>query len=167
MSEEKNSSKVYTRKWSNFLIFPRFQMVLLFINLFILSGSVGIVVFQIKKSWDVFNSFAIQQNLVHNQSFLELVAEQESNFFMTLWLAAVLSLVFCSLFTVVFSHKVVGSMHRLKSYFQDVAENGHKRELTFREGDLHKEVPDIVNAAIKRIKEDEGASSSASQKDIS
>ena len=120
----------------------------------ILFGSLGLVLFQIKKNWDVFYAFATKNNMLYNQNFAEMMAELETNFYMTVWVAVAASVLACAVFTVLFSHKVAGPMHKITIYFKDIVENGHKSELRFREGDLHKEVPVVVNAAIGKIKED-------------
>ena len=147
--------KKYQRKWVNFLIFPRFQLSLLVINLMILFGAIGIIAYQANKNLMVLKSFAVQHNIHTNQIFLEMMESFRGELQMTLWLAVIASLIVCFIYTIVFSHKVVGSVYRLKSYFKDIAVNGYQGKLVFRDGDLNPEIPEVVNEAIERIKKDE------------
>lgn len=150
-----SESKKYKRKWSNYLIFPRFQLSLLAINLFILIGSIGVVAYQVRMHSEVLLGFARKHNLHLNQTFIEMMENFKGELQMTLWLAVMASVLVCLIFTVVFSHKVVGSLYRLKSYFKDIVSNGYQGKLVFREGDLSPEIPEIVNEAIEKIQKDE------------
>lgn len=146
--------KKYQRKWKNYLIFPRFQVSLLIFNILIVVSAVLIVGYQFDKNLEVVDSVASRFGLASNQIFLEMMQELKADFIMTVWFVFLATFTLCFGFTVVFSHKIVGATHRLKQYFNDVKENGHSYDLTFREGDLDPELADCVNEAIAKIKEE-------------
>ncbi len=154
MEGRMSEPKKYQRKWKNYLIFPRFQVSLLFFNTLIVIAAVLVVGYQFDKNLEVIDAMAGRFNLQNNQIFLEMMEQLKADFMMTLWLVFVSTLLLCFGFTMVFSHKVVGATHRLKQYFKEVTENGHSYDLTFREGDLDPELAEVVNEAIGKIKKD-------------
>lgn len=151
---EKTNKPETKRKWANYLIYPRFQTSLIAFNLVILLGALGLVYYQVNKSFWVIENYAKTLNMEDKQNYFKLI-----DFHMELISDAILTaLIICSLllilYNLIFSHKSAGAVYRMKTYFQSIEREGHKRELTFRDGDMHADIPQVVNAAIERIKTD-------------
>ena len=142
------------RRWVNYLIYPRFQLSLILMNLFILLGSLGVVYYQAHKSLSYIHGLAMKVDISPDSSFFRLVGLQKELVFEAIVTAMILGPVILLIFTLLFSHKSAGAVHRLKTYFLDIAENGYKKELDFRDGDMHGDLPKIVNSGIERIKKD-------------
>jgi hypothetical protein len=156
MNEEtKNDEKTQPkRKWLNYLIYPRFQASLILMNLFIFLGSLGVVYYQTYKSFSFVHSLAMQIDVTQDSTYFRLVGLQKELVFESILTSMILGSVLVLIFTLLFSHKSAGAVHRLKIYFLDIARNGHRRELDFRDGDMHGDLPEIVNSGIDRIKND-------------
>ena len=84
--------KKYQRKWKNYLIFPRFQVSLLFFNTLIVIAAVLVVGYQFDKNLEVIDAMAGRFNLQNNQIFLEMMEQLKADFMMTLWLVFVSTL---------------------------------------------------------------------------
>jgi hypothetical protein len=161
MNEENEITKnVGTkRKMINYLIYPRFQLSLILMNLFIFLGGLGVVYYQAYNSFNYIHNLAMKIDISPETSYFKLVGLQKELVFESIITAMILGPVVILVFTLLFSHKSSGAVHRLRTYFLNITENGYKAELDFRDGDMHPDLPEIVNKGIKRIQKDaiEGA----------
>ncbi len=152
-SKEVKEQKV-TRKWINYLIYPRYQLSLILMNLFIFLGSLIVVCYQTYSSFNTIEVLAMEVDASATASYLKLVGVQKQLVYEAIISSTLLGAVLVFIFTLLFSHKSAGAVYRLKMYFQNISENGHQYELGFREGDMHDDLPEIVNKGIQRIKDD-------------
>ena len=143
----------HKRKIKNYLISPRIQGSLITFNILALWTALGIIYYHVVKSFWVMDEMARTASIPVNSFYYETVGFQRELIISSIVVAAILSTVLAILFTILFTHKSLGAVHRLKSYFEDIRDNGHQSDLSFRDGDLHDEIPQIVNDAIKKIKE--------------
>tara|TARA_Y100000385_G_scaffold224036_1_gene234216 strand:+ start:197 stop:676 length:480 start_codon:yes stop_codon:yes gene_type:complete len=144
----------FKRKWRNFLIYPRYQLAILIGHLLILAGGFVIIYYQVQSSFFQLDEVASAKNILASPHYKELVLYQENFILTTIFSTMIYCFVVAALFSIVFTHKSAGAIYGLKKYLTDVAEKGWKRPLTFRKNDLHQELPEILNAAIDRIKKD-------------
>lgn len=158
MEKSKDNEEVLkistTRKLSNFLIYPRFQLSLALMNIFILLGSLGVVSYQSFKSFSLLEGIAVDLNLGSDSTYFKVIEFQKQLVLESSITIMILGILLIMAFTLIFSHKSAGAVYRLKKYFQDISQNGYERELNFRDGDLHPDLPEVINKGIKRIKED-------------
>lgn len=149
-----NDSKQPQRLWKNYFIYPRFQFSIVIFNLVILFSAIGFIYYQVNKSFWVmeqFSSKSVRISSVDYNTIIEFHLELVMDAILT---AGILCTVFIIIYNVIFTHKSAGAIHRLRGYLKDVIENGYTRDLNFREGDMHDDLPELVNKAIKKVKED-------------
>ena len=143
------------RKWKNYLIYPRFQVSLIVFNLSMLLGSLGLIYYQINKSFWVIENYARALKQSQGGEYVNVINLHLSiieDFIMT---TLIVCTAIITLYNLVFTHKSSGAIYRLKTYFRSIKENGYSGPLSFREGDLHGEIPQIVNDALSRIQSGE------------
>lgn len=142
------------RRWKNYFIYPRFQGSLVGFNLAILVGALGLVYYQISKSFWVIENYAKSMGLGKNNEYIKVINFHIELIEDAILTAAIVCTVIITMYNLIFSHKSAGAVYRLKTYFENIIKNGHSGDLTFRDGDMHADVPKVVNDAIKKIKED-------------
>lgn len=154
-TENQPSEKpAFKRKWRNFLIYPRYQLAILIGHLLILVAGFIVIYYQVQNSFFQLDEVASAKNILASPLYKELVLYQENFILTTIFSTMIYCFVVAALFSIVFTHKSAGAIYGLKKYLKDIAEQGWKRPLIFRKNDLHQELPEIVNAAIERIKKD-------------
>ncbi len=149
-----NGSKMPQRLWKNYFIYPRFQFSIVIFNLIILFSAIGFIYYQVNKSFWVMEQFASKSMKISSVDYNTLIEFHLELVLDAILTAGILCTVFIIVYNVIFTHKSAGAIYRLRGYLKDIIQNGHSRELNFREGDMHDDLPDLVNQAIKRIKED-------------
>jgi len=155
LENKTNETKLSTtRRLSNYLIYPRFQLSLAFMNIFIFLGGMGVVSYQTYKSFSLIEGIAIDLNLGADTTYTKIIEFQKELVLESSLSVIVLGVLLVLIFTLIFSHKSAGAVYRLKKYFIDISEKGYERELNFRDGDLHPDLPEVINAGIQRIKDD-------------
>lgn len=143
------------RRVRNFLIFPKFQLTLVFLNLFVMTVNFGLIFYQVADSFSKLTTMADSLRVPKYSSFYNLLDYHQNLIWNQLVIACVLIYIFSFIITVVVSHRVSGPIHNLKNYFQKIAETGEVGELKFRGRDYYGELPELVNKAIERIRSKE------------
>lgn len=142
------------RKLKNYLIYPRFQLTLIGINLVIMTFCYILVFYQVYESFNHLIEIGVRLKLPADSAFFKLLNHHENLIQEKLTIAAVISYIFSFILTIKISHKASGPIYRLSTYFRDIKENGHNKELTFRDGDYYSELPQVINEGIERISKD-------------
>lgn len=143
----------YKRKFKNYLIFPRFQLMLIIINQVIMTICFGLVFYQVFASFQNLKEIGMKLSFPAESPYFKLIDLHHQEINNYLLVAAIMSYILSFIFTLMFSHKVSGPIYRLKKYFEDMGENGYSNDLSFRDGDYYSEIPSIVNKAISKIKQ--------------
>ena len=151
MSENQEKSK---RRWANYSIYPRFQFSIVAFNLFILVSAIGMIYYQLSKSFWAIETYSKSLSPFKFGEYKEIIDIHFQILQDAMITSVVISTVFIILYNIVFTHKSSGAIHHLREYFREVIEKGHTRKLSFRQGDLHPELPELVNKAIERIEKD-------------
>jgi D-alanyl-lipoteichoic acid acyltransferase DltB (MBOAT superfamily) len=143
------------RKLKNFLIYPRFQLTLVAINIFILGITVVLIFTQIFTNFEEVNLIGQKLNLPADSSFFKFLEHQRDMLLTRMYWAIGISFTIAFSFIIYFSHKASGPIHRLRCYFEELKENKEvKYPLSFRDGDFYSDLPQIVNEGIESIKKD-------------
>lgn len=143
--------KTHRRYLKNFLIYPRYQLALVGINISILAAGFVIIYYQVSNSFFNLDEVAKEKNILANPFYQELVLIQESIIINNILSATIVCIFFASLFTILFSHRSAGAIYGLQKYFEDISKNGYTKPLSFRKGDLHKDLPGAVNKALEKM----------------
>jgi hypothetical protein len=141
------------RKLKNYLVFPKFQLTLVGVNLFIMTVCYGLVFYQVYDSFAHLTQVGVRLKLPADSAFFKLIDHQQNAIQSKLILAAAISYLVSFVLTVIISHRVSGPLFRLKSYFIDMKENGYSKDLNFRDNDYYSELPEVINQAIREIKD--------------
>ncbi len=140
------------RKLNNYIIFPKFQLTLVVINLLIMTVCFILVFYQVYDSFHEINQLGVRLQLSSDSAFFKVMDYHKDKIIFRLGVSAAVCYIFSFILTVIISHKVSGPLFRLKKYFLDLQQNGYKEKLSFREGDYYGELPDIINEGLENIK---------------
>ena len=145
------SSGKSARKFRKLLIYPRFQLTLIGVNLSVMT--VAFVVF-----WVTAHNILRELAPIEGLSGIEIelykkILEYQSQHLQQMFLISFgLSLAVSFGLTLVISHRVAGPLERLKIFFRGLSlEKMPPPELQFRDGDFLSDLPAAINEAIARI----------------
>ncbi len=144
------SKKINRRK--TYLIYPKFQLKLVAINMVSTLFVLGILFVAVKGGFYKTSQAGIGAGLPANHDFFAFVNGQEIYFIRIFIWAALLSLVITFISNVLVSFKVVGPLYRLKMYFAGLKNGSPKTDLVFRKKDCLHELADNINGYLRRIK---------------
>jgi hypothetical protein len=136
------------------LIYPKFQLFLMILNLLITAATFGIVLVQSHRSFNRFVELGQSIRLPAQHPYFELVGYQQGRMDSSLILAFLASMILSTATTLIVSHRLAGPLVRTKRYFEEVARSGTIRtELRFRKGDFLSDLPEVINQALSRIRD--------------
>lgn len=156
MSDSKKTTK---RRWANYSIYPRFQLSIVAFNLFTLFAAMAVVYYQIHKSFWVLETYAKSLDTSLFDQYKQMIDVHIELVQDAMITSIIFSTLFIVIYNIVFTHKSAGAIYHLKNYCQEIIQNGYTRKLTFRQGDMHPELPELINGAIERIQTDSNKSS--------
>ncbi len=133
------------------LIYPRFQLIFLTVNLVILLSTILFVKIQVSRTYEYLNELGADANLEVGHPYFEFVSLQEITLTQNLWIAAIVSGIVSIISTLILSHRIAGSLTRMKVYFKNVSQTGNVKPLKFRKGDFFSDLPQIVNEAFQKV----------------
>jgi hypothetical protein len=61
-----------------------------------------------------------------------------------------ITIVFNVTIGLILSHKIIGPIKRLKSFFSEIADSGYRHDLKFRDGDFFQDLPEVINHFLKK-----------------
>lgn len=139
------------RKLKNLLIYPRFQLTLVMVNLIIMTACYGLVFYQVHDSFGHLVEIAERLRIPSDSAFFRLMDHHLGQINIKLYIAAGIGYAFSVLLTLLISHKASGPLYRLESYFKDMEKNGYTGKVEFRKGDYYFNLPSIINKGIEKI----------------
>jgi sensor histidine kinase YesM len=137
------------RKW---LIYPKFQLMMIFTNL-LMTFFAGIFV-----TYEIYLTYEEQRTSIRRAGFLpghEYYTGLNSQLTSALWhvvFALTLSSVISALVSLVVSNRLVGPIYRLQEYLKKFLKDGAQSPLAFRKNDYFEQLPGLVNAALEKSK---------------
>lgn len=136
----------------NYIIYPSFQWILIISNFILIFLVAGITLFQTNQSYENLVQMGKRVKLPTNHPYFGFLNNQYENLYEYLSWALIISLTLSFLITLFISHKFAGPLVRLKNYFDEISKTGEIKELKFREGDYLSDLPEKVNNAFNKIK---------------
>ncbi len=138
------------KKRTNLLIYPKFQLPLIFWNILIFLGVTAVQLFVSHKAFTNFKELGETAGFNGNHPYFAFIKRYEAEFMQYALIGAGVGLI-CFIFAnLVLSHKISGPICRLKTYFAGLEKN-NKPSLSFRKKDFFAELPAVINSAIERI----------------
>lgn len=140
------------RKLKNYIIFPKFQITLVIINLIIMTFCFVLVFYQVHDSFAEIVTLGKRLRLPETSAYYKVMDYHLEKINLRLIIAAVICYACSFVLTIAVSHKVSGPLYRLKKYFLDMKMDGYSGDLSFREGDYYGDLPEIINSGIKEVR---------------
>ncbi|MEK6625924.1 MAG: hypothetical protein AABY86_13185 [Bdellovibrionota bacterium] len=141
--------KVWRR---HFLIYPRFQLTLIIVNIVIMAGAFGAVGIQTVRMFGQLHQMGQDASLPKDHVYYQFLEMQSAVFQSHLLLALVVALVVSLILTLLLSHRLAGPIIRMRSYFDNIAHTGRTSgPLQFRNSDYFSDLPPVINQAIDRL----------------
>ena len=139
-------------KRQQFLVYPKFQLLMVGVQMIVLAFSLIPIGLVIMRSFDVLEKTAVQSGLSRDNGFFHFIVVQKQLILgSALWPLLAGILVNLAI-TIWLSDKLVGPIVRLKREFTEMESTGEVQEVAFRKGDFFSDLPPIVNRALKRLK---------------
>lgn len=149
-----DNQKVNKHSRKHLLIYPKFQLLLVAINLMLSIGIFLVTLFQTSRSFAKFEEIGHAIKLTEDHPYFKLIQFQETNLYSHLILSFCFAVLIASFGTLVISHRLAGPLVRVKSYFKEIsAEKKVKGPLKFREGDFFSDLPPAINEALQSLEE--------------
>jgi hypothetical protein len=133
-----------------FLIFPKFQVPVLVVNLSVIFVMAGIIWIGMQNAFsDLKPAAGLSDG--EREFYLRYLEYQAFNLQRSLLWALGVGVVVSTICTVVITHRFSGPLLRLRSYFKDLSQDGKPiPQLSFRDGDYLSDLPPLINDAIER-----------------
>ncbi len=140
------------RKFSNYFIYPTFQLSLIISNLLVSTLCMLLIHYKMVEFFEKLKQVGEKASLPLDNPYFEFINYSEeimlSNLNWTLGLSVFLS----TALSIYLSHKAVGPMYRLKLFFTQINNGEDKDSVQFRKGDFFSDLPVIINSALSKLK---------------
>ncbi len=145
MSEKRSKTK--------FLLYPKFQLALIATSSFVTILTALVSTAMVYQSYNNLKAMGVAVQLRADHPYFEFLTMQSYKMYWALGIGAGISLFFSVVIMLFITHRLVGPLHRLRSYLTEIAKTGHvERPLKFRDGDYLEDLPEAVNTAFDAIK---------------
>lgn len=129
----------------NYLIYPKFQLSLVFIGILISAITFFVLSFEIHQSFDYLTSIGERLNFKSDSGYFKLLNTQKDLLTKNLIFVGLISAFLSSIISIYISHRIVGPIYRLRKYFQDAKTHGVTTPLKFRDNDYFEDLPKTIN----------------------
>jgi hypothetical protein len=139
-----------------FLIYPRFQLSLLGMNVVVTATIFAFVILQARKSYSHLKQLGLDVGLPAGDLYFRFLDLQAGTLFSNIAIAMALGLLVSLGAMLYLSHRVAGPITRLHGHFDQILEHPQlESDLKFRKGDFFSELPQKINAAMKAIRKEQ------------
>lgn len=139
------------RKIGNFLVFPKFQLTLVILNLLVLSINFMVIIVLFSQGTETIQTMLQATGIANNASMLKVWQNYEQFLYTQLIVTTFVVFISTLIFTLIVTHRVVGPIYSLKNFFLKIGDSGQIEELKFRSKDYYGELPGIINRALRKI----------------
>lgn len=134
------------------IIDPQFQFGFLKYSLGITFGTIAIWLASNFYFFSKFEKIGTDLNLPTNHIFFVFIAEQKHAMNSIVLVTSIIILLLLVSSGIVYSHRIVGPLIKLKNYMNDLAENKDEKALSFRKNDYFVELAESFNRLRDRVK---------------
>jgi hypothetical protein len=133
------------------LIYPRFQVTLLTLNMTIILVGFILIGYQNIRLFSHLKEMGTASNLPPDHAYFKFIDYQTHTMLTYAAVIFAVVIVLSTLASLWLSHKVAGPIVRMKGFFKSLAESESPQasELKFRKGDFFSDLPELVNEALK------------------
>lgn len=137
------------------LIYPRFQLSLIFANFAMLALTLIFVGVQLQRAFSELKRMGASAHIPNGHAYFKFLDWEASHLYSYLSTALVISFVVQGLLTLSISHRLAGPIVRLRNYFKRIVREGTPNDrIKFRKKDFFSDLPEIINKAIKRMSQE-------------
>jgi hypothetical protein len=148
------------------LIHTGFQGVLILGNALILLLAFAFLGFRSARTFETLRELGARAGLPADHAYFRLLEQELDRQYWGLSAALLCCLFAGSFLTLVLSHRVVGPISRLRSYFWMVAKgDSGLPDLAFRKGDFFHDLPPVINRALRAMRREGGQAAESGSKD--
>jgi hypothetical protein len=136
----------------SFLIHPRFQMTFLGFMFLVFLTTIFEVYLAHLYFFRKFYQLGHSMQLDPNHVFFKFIQQEQTSMnwvFICLSAMMLVSLLICGL---IFSHKIAGPLHRLKTHLQNTVQSGQTKTFHFRKGDFFQDLAEAYNQYLQKNK---------------
>ena len=138
------------KKRTKLLIYPKFQLSLIFWNILIFFTITAIQLIVSHKAFTNFKELGETAGFESSHPYFAFIERYEAEFIQYALIGAGLGLICFVVANLILSHKISGPICRLKSYFSGL-EKDKRPTLSFRKNDFFSELPAEINSALDRL----------------
>lgn len=132
-----------------FLIYPRFQLMLIVSNITITLLASASTYFFIYNEFKHFYELGEKIKIATDHPYFKMIRLQEHRIILALMSSFGIAVLISTLATMVISHRLAGPIYKTRKYFETILSTGDvKFGLSFRRGDFFSDLPLIINKAI-------------------
>jgi len=148
---ENKHSGVRGWKKGQILIHPKFQIK--FIVFLVGALFLAILFFYLGEIYFLkeLSAYGKDLNLPPDHAFYKLLGLQKSIMNKVFLFTSIFVFLYLVIFGLILSNRVAGPLIKLRSYFEDMAETGKLKKITFREGDFFKEIEKAFNESVEKL----------------
>jgi hypothetical protein len=140
------------RKLTNIFIYPQFQFVLLLAHIIVSAATIILIRINVSSVFNRLSDLGKKIQLPQDHAYYNFIQNSQNMMEINLNWVFGFSILLTVITSLYLSHKVVGPIQRLRSYFKNMAATGRVDWLTFRRGDFFKDLPPQINEALAKIK---------------
>lgn len=146
------------RKLRNFLIYPRFQLSLVFTQALLLGVLYLIASWGVDTAFEKLRDSGVQSGFHPGHPYFAFVEHQKALVLKYFSIAITACAVIYGCVSIVISHRVAGPLVRLRRIFKEMSEQGWSAvtPVHFRKGDFFRDLPEELNRAMTRLAQDSG-----------
>ncbi len=141
------------RSFNSIFIYPRFQLSLIALNIFILVSAFLALIFQNYFLFSKLHEMGRAAGLPQDHTYHQFIQFQEDQFILFTSVTFFMIIFFISLVSLFISHRVAGPILRLKNYLVQVGQTNQISELVFRKNSFFNDLPKAVNDCLKSVRE--------------
>jgi hypothetical protein len=136
------------------LVYPQFQIAILIVNLLTSVSSFLMVYIENQIAFHTLREMGRKSNLDTNQPYFLFLELQANTFYKHLLVAFIVGTSLSFIATLLFSHKLVGPLVRLRKFFTEIKETQQfpKQSLQFRKGDYLQDLVPVINDGLEVLK---------------
>lgn len=123
------------RQFKNILIYPKFQLTLIGINIIVNSAAFILIYFSVNDVFDKLKNMGMKINLAVDHPYYIFLKHSQEMMDIKLYWAFATSIIFSSIISMIISHKMVGPIYRLRKFFREIDNTEAIPNLDFRKND--------------------------------
>jgi hypothetical protein len=151
MYDVKRAGILQRRSPKQILIYPKFQLRLIAINITALLIAFTALIFQNYILFAKLHQMGTEAGLPAEHPFHQFINYEQNHFlFYTCGTLAGMLVIFI-IASLIISHRVAGPIVRLKSFFISVRDSGKISQLQFRKDDFFDDLPEVINQSLESI----------------